>query len=105
VTEFSRQVVELDAGCSLQCHAGDGVTIIRFAEFPADGLARSLLARLAPLASRSRGNVTILSNASGAEMTHQSVWGGIDAPFDLMTAVKREFDPRNLLNPGRFVYT
>ena len=105
VTEFARQVVEMDAGCSLQCHAGDGVTIMRFSEFPADGLARSLLARLAPLASQSRGNVTILSNASGAEMTHQSVWSGIDAPFDLMTAVKREFDPRNLLNPGRFVYT
>jgi FAD/FMN-containing dehydrogenase len=64
-----------------------------------------LLARLAPLAAHAHGNVTILANPSGAEMTHQAVWGGIDAPFDLMTTVKREFDPQNLLNPGRFIYT
>ena len=42
--------------------------------------------------------------AGGAEMTHQSAWGGIDVPFALMTDIKREFDPGNLLNPGRFVY-
>jgi len=37
-------------------------------------------------------------------MTHQSVWGGIDAPFALMSAVKRKFDPKDILNRGRFVY-
>jgi FAD/FMN-containing dehydrogenase len=37
-------------------------------------------------------------------MTHQSVWGGIDAAFDLMTKVKQQFDPRDILNRGRFVY-
>ena len=102
---FAQQALGLDLGCSIQCHAGDGVTIMRLAEFPADGLARSLLTRLAPLASQSHGSLTILSNASGAEMTHQSVWGGIDAPFDVMNAVKSEFDPQGILNPGRFVYT
>jgi hypothetical protein len=37
-------------------------------------------------------------------MTHQSVWGAIDAPLDLMTAVKRKFDPKDILNRGRFLY-
>ena len=37
-------------------------------------------------------------------MTHASVWGGLDAPAALMTAVKRQFDPGDILNPGRFVY-
>jgi FAD/FMN-containing dehydrogenase len=37
-------------------------------------------------------------------MTHQSVWGGLDVPFCLMSAVKQKFDPKNILNPGRFVY-
>ena len=37
-------------------------------------------------------------------MTHQSVWGAIDAPFELMTAGKGKFDPKNILNPDRFVY-
>ena len=30
--------------------------------------------------------------ASGAEMTHQSAWGGSDTPFWLMSEVKRKFD-------------
>jgi FAD/FMN-containing dehydrogenase len=46
----------------------------------------------------------VLSNPSGNEMTHQSAWGGLDSPFTLMSAVKQKFDPKNILNPGRFVY-
>ena len=46
----------------------------------------------------------VLSNPSGAEMTHQSVWGATDSPLELMTAVKRRFDPKDILNRGRFVY-
>ena len=37
-------------------------------------------------------------------MTRQSVWAGIDAPQFLMEAVKSEFDPENILNPGRFIF-
>jgi FAD/FMN-containing dehydrogenase len=36
-------------------------------------------------------------------MTHQSVWGATDLPLALMAQVKRQFDPRNILNRGRFV--
>jgi FAD/FMN-containing dehydrogenase len=32
------------------------------------------------------------------------VWGAIDAPLDLMSAVKRKFDPQDILNRGRFLY-
>jgi FAD/FMN-containing dehydrogenase len=105
VTTFAANVLELVPGCSLQSHAGNGVTILRLAEYPAEGLARMLLARLVPWAAKSKGNVTILSNSSGAEMTKQSVWSGIEAPYDLMTDIKRQFDPADTLNPGRFVYT
>ena len=57
-----------------------------------------------PAAAAHHGHLVILSNPSGAEMTHQSVWGGLDVPFSLMSAVKQKFDPKNILNPGRFVY-
>ena len=104
VTEFVAGALQVEPNCSLQSHAANGVTILRLPSFPAEGLARTLLARLVPLSAKSSGNVVILSNPSGAEMTKQAVWGGIDAPFDLMTTIKKQFDPADTLNPGRFVY-
>jgi FAD/FMN-containing dehydrogenase len=32
------------------------------------------------------------------------VWGGTGAANAWMAQVKRQFDPKNMLNPGRFVY-
>lgn len=99
--EAARQV---DPQCAIQAHAGNGVVIMRFSQFPAGGLSRSLIGQLQPAATAHRGNIVVLSNPGGAEMTHQSVWGGIDVPFDLMSEVKRRFDPADILNRGRFVY-
>ena len=95
---------EVDADCSLQAHAGNGTVIARFSAFPSDGLSRTLVTQLQPVAIASQGNITILSNPGKSEMTPQCVWGGNTAPFDLMSAVKQKFDPQNLLNPDRFVY-
>lgn len=95
---------EVDPGCSIQAHAGNGVVIIRCSKFPEAGLSRALAGSLLPAATRQHGNIVVLSNPSGAEMTRQIVWGGIDVPYWLMTRIKKEFDPKNLLNPDRFVY-
>ena len=104
VVQTCEAYCSLDANCSLQAHAGNGVVIAKLSEFPADGLSRALLSNLQPLASSDGGNIVVLSNPSAKEMTHQSAWGGIDVPFALMTKVKQQFDPKNILNPGRFVY-
>lgn len=95
----------LDSECSIQAHAGNGSLIIKLAKFPAEGLSRALVGSLQPAAAAQQGHVVVLSNPSGAEMTHQSVWGATDAPLDLMTEVKRRFDPKDILNRGRFVYS
>ena len=81
-----------------------GTVLIKLAKFPEQGLSRALVGQLQPAAAAHRGNLIVLSNPSGAEMTHQSVWGAIDVPLDLMTEVKRKFDPKDILNRGRFVY-
>jgi glycolate oxidase FAD binding subunit len=94
----------LDVQCSIQAHAGNGAIIIKFANFPGGGLSRALVGNLQPVATKFKGNVVVLSNPSGSEMTHQSVWGVTDAPLWLMTEVKRKFDPKDILNRGRFVY-
>jgi glycolate oxidase FAD binding subunit len=96
---------EIDPRCSIQAHAGNGVIVSKFAELPKTGLSRALVGRLQPAVAAAHGHVVVLANPTGAEATHQSTWGMADAPVWLMTEVKHKFDPRGILNPGRFVYT
>ncbi len=95
----------LDPDCSIQAHAGSGVVLIKLAQFPPQGLSRALVGDLQPAAAAHHGHVVVLSNPAGVEMTHQSAWGATDAPLWLMNEVKRKFDPRDILNRGRFVYS
>ncbi len=100
---FVRAAREIDPNCSFEARA-EGVVVVRFSEFPADGLSRTLVAKLQPAAAAFAGHLTLLSCAPTTELTHQSVWGGSTAAHRWMNAIKQRFDPQNLLNPGRFVY-
>jgi glycolate oxidase FAD binding subunit len=104
VTAVARAARQLDPTCSFQAHAGNGTLIIKLAKFPEQGLSRALVGKLQPVAAAHRGSLVVLANPGGSEMTHQSVWGAIDVPLDLMSQVKRKFDPKDILNRGRFVY-
>ena len=97
-------IERLDPGASLQAHAGNGIVIARLSQIPAAGLSRTLVGQWQPVAAAQAGHLTVWSNPGAVEATHQSVWGGMGLSYDLMTAVKRQFDPLDLLNPGRFVY-
>jgi glycolate oxidase FAD binding subunit len=103
-TAFVEAARRVDPQASIQAHAGNGVVIVRFAKFPAQGLSRALIGDLLPAATAHQGQVIVLSNPSGAEMTHVSVWGTALDSRDVMNAVKRKFDPQDILNRGRFVY-
>jgi len=94
---------QLDPACSIQAHAGNGIVLIKMSKFPEKGLSRALVGNLQPVAAAHQGQVVILSNPSGTEMTHQSVFGMTDSPLALMQAIKVKFDPKNILNRGRFV--
>ena len=105
ITSMIQAARELDSKCSIQAHAGSGIANLIFHEFPAEGLSRSLTGFLRPAAANHHGNVTVLRNPGGQEMTRQSVWGGLDHPFWMMDRIKQQFDPQNILNPERFVYS
>ena len=94
----------VDPACDLLAHAGNGVILARLSEVPNGGLTRVLVGQLQPLASSFLGHVVVLSHSSDLEMTRQCVWGATNEPVDLMASVKRQFDPENRLNPGRFLY-
>jgi glycolate oxidase FAD binding subunit len=96
-------VRELDATASIQAHAGNGIVLARFNELPPGGMLATMVKRLQPAARAAGGSAVILSANSG-ERTAQAVWGSPAADWPLMRAVKKQFDPHNILNPGRFVY-
>ncbi|MEX2118465.1 MAG: FAD-binding oxidoreductase [Pirellulales bacterium] len=93
----------VDPGCSIQAHAGNGIVLARFAEFSSGDVSRVLIGRLRPAAVAAGGNLVVWSAQGLGELTRQAVWGPISEAA-VVEAVKRQFDPRGLLNPGRFVY-
>ncbi len=104
VIDFVREVRELDPEASILAHAGNGLVVVKMPELPKAGLTEVVVRKLHPLARRSQGNVVVLSAEGATDLTHRCVWGGTEMPFDLMARIKERFDPKNLLNPGRFVY-
>ena len=106
VIEAARKLADSgDTSVSVQAHAGNGIVYLQFSDFPSQGMSRTLTGSLRPVAIAHRGNVIVISNPSGQEMTRQSVWGGIDEPFWMMDRIKEQFDPLKILNPGRYVYS
>jgi glycolate oxidase FAD binding subunit len=50
---------------------------------------------------RDRGSLSVFRHP--ADMSHLDAWGQPGDAFTLMRAVKNQFDPKNTLNPGRFL--
>jgi glycolate oxidase FAD binding subunit len=89
--------------CSYQSHRGNGILNVHFEEVAAADVSRLILKDLQPLAAKYGGNVIVLS-CPGQELTRQLTWGVGRSDRQVMAAVKRQFDPANILNPDRFVY-
>jgi glycolate oxidase FAD binding subunit len=104
VVDFVQEVRKIDPEASILAHAGNGLVVVKMPELPKAGLTEVVVSKLQPLARQNQGNVVVLSSEGAADVTHRSVWGGTEMPFDLMARIKERFDPKNLLNPGRFVY-
>jgi glycolate oxidase FAD binding subunit len=104
VVEVIAKCCELDSDCVIQAAAGDGVVTVAFEQLPQDGISSALIAELAPLAARFHGNVVTLKNPQAVEVTAGSMWGRLSSPLSIMQPVKDQFDPRGILNPGRFVF-
>jgi hypothetical protein len=103
VVQMMQHVIEIDPAALVQCHAGNGIVIARFDQFDAADLTRVLVGRLQSAAARQGGSLTVFSSTLEA-LTQQIVWGGRRPGFALMDSVKRQFDPYNILNPGRFIF-
>ena len=101
--ELVQLLRQVDSDVSIQTHAGNGIVIARFSKFEPADVSRQLVGRLQPAAKLAGGQMVVLSSTVSG-MTHQAVWGGELAGAAWMSRVKQQFDPKGLLNPGRFVF-
>jgi glycolate dehydrogenase FAD-binding subunit len=92
-----------DPACTVQAHAGNGVLVVRFAEFAAADLSTKLVGRLRPAAIQ-RGGSTVVVSTNLDGLTPHMVWGPRTEAIALMERIKKQFDPHEILNPGRFVF-
>jgi glycolate oxidase FAD binding subunit len=100
--ERTRQRAE-QAGLALsfRAHLGHGHSLIRLHGSDA-GAAISLLQAIRADAE-SRQSSVVIWRAPREVREHVDVWGDPGEGFELMRSVKRQFDPKGTLNPGRFV--
>ena len=104
VVEFVAEVQQIDPAASIQAHAGNGIVLVRFSQFASSEVSRTLVGRIQPAAAAAGGHAIVLSCEYAVELTRQAVWGGVEPATAWMQRVKRQFDPKGILNPGRFIY-
>jgi glycolate oxidase FAD binding subunit len=103
------QVVELVAAlqekytdCSIQSHAASGIVLMESGWGRAEG--KSYYRQLRALAESFGGRMTVLRYPEDVELSRRDIWGPPGEGFSVMQSLKDRFDPRNILNPGRFIF-
>jgi glycolate oxidase FAD binding subunit len=95
--EFVHEAERL--GCAVQAHAASGVVVGHFPDsVTSAATAQTALASLRGLARRTRGNVVVVHCDDGWK-GELPLFGEPEPAWPLMRKLKRELDPRNLLNP------
>jgi FAD/FMN-containing dehydrogenase len=98
------KVQQLFPRASLLTHAGQGSITVKFADPLPPGFSKLLIHELQPLATAHHGRLVVLSNHGSVDLTPQACWSGSPGAFEVMQSVKKQFDPQNILNRGRFVF-
>jgi glycolate oxidase FAD binding subunit len=103
------EIVRMVPGCSIQAHAGSGVIRVGWSP-PAPAGDRGALfvadlrQRLRPAVAAAGGSLVVLAAPHGADLASADVWGLPANGTDIMHAIRNRFDPKGILNPGRFIF-
>lgn len=103
VVETLRHVRQLDSKCSVLAHAGSGVLRVQFSLKPEEAVA-AIVRRLRPAVAAGGGAAAILAYPADLALTPEEVWGTTSDGRSVRESIQRQFDPRGILNPGRFGY-
>lgn len=99
VTRF----LELDGRCSLEVHAGCGVIEAAFSHEDAASAAW-ISEVLRPAVAEAGGSLRVLARRGEEPLGPQAAFGPPPGGAAVMRAIKERFDPRGILNPGRFFF-
>ena len=95
---------EVNPEVFIQAHAGNGVILASFPNLKSTEASNAMIKRIHPAAVAAGGSAVVWSSSSPDELTRPVVWGMVRDETFVMQSVKQQFDPKGLLNPGRFVY-
>ncbi|MFG1425454.1 FAD-binding oxidoreductase [Roseixanthobacter glucoisosaccharinicivorans] len=106
VMETKRDIVEMGLIAPIVGHVGDGnfhTTLMVDVEDPADlAKAKTFMSRLVDRALAMEGTCTGEHGVGQGKMKYLSAEHG-EATLDAMRAIKRAFDPQNIMNPGKIL--
>lgn len=95
----------IDSAVEIQSHAGNGVVIARFtAANDAGSFVQVMQERIQPAAATAGGSAVVFGGDAAKELPSESMWGSETPAWSLMRSVKSQFDPKNILNRGRFIF-
>lgn len=106
MNRYEKLAGEVGIDCGFLCHSGSGVlysylSIGRGLRSKKEALIR-LIKEFSSVAVQNEGHLVVESFPS--ELKKEiDVWGEQRSDYEIMRALKREIDPKGILNPGRFV--
>jgi glycolate oxidase FAD binding subunit len=96
------ELLNFNAGFSIQAHAGNGLIRLRLPDGPPEQfIAQVRHSRW--LAVEAGGSAVVLSAPPGIEINPEDIWGDNANNSRILRAIKDRFDPKGILNPGRFL--
>jgi hypothetical protein len=96
-------LLRLDPGSSILAHAGNGMILARLS-LAIDRAVAGIDGQLRPEVAAQGGSVVVLSRPAGAALGRQTIWGPPRPDHALMQSIKNQFDPKDVLNRGRFIF-
>ena len=103
VAQTLAQLLNFDPNATIQAHAASGIITARFAKFAQADVSPTLVGRFRPYVTKLGGSVQVV-RATLEGLTPHLIWGGRTESTVLLERIKKQFDPKAILNPGRYIY-
>jgi glycolate oxidase FAD binding subunit len=96
-------MLQSQPGCSILSHAGNGVLLVRLPPTLPERFSAAIR-QLRAMAVEAGGKMSVLARPEGVALSREDTWGPPGGEAAVMRSIKGRFDPKNILNPGRYIF-